>query len=170
MSCYSARFQGYLRTTAISMRPTSLQINNTPKTLLEPSFFSFLSRIQSPGSFRRLHLRHGLVTCSRSGAAASSSRTLALDRRNVALPYLQQQQSSNYGRYAYRDVSSDDSDHEFGSPQSQMVGVLDTLLLDFGFFFLLFFIFAVVKLVEGEEFLILFLIIYEVLVFAIEKE
>ncbi|XWS60984.1 hypothetical protein CRYUN_Cryun07bG0086300 [Craigia yunnanensis] len=120
MSCYSAIFQGYLRTTAISMRPTSFQINNTPKTLLKPSFFSFLSRTQSPGSFRRLHLRHGLVKCSRSWAAASSSRTLALDWRNIALPYLQQQQSSNYVRYAYRDVSSDDSDHEFGSPQSQM--------------------------------------------------
>ncbi|XP_022725158.1 DExH-box ATP-dependent RNA helicase DExH3-like isoform X2 [Durio zibethinus] len=121
MSCNSAIFQGYLRTTAMSLRPTSLQLNNTPKTLLKLSFFSFLYTTQSPGSFRRLHLRRGLVTCSRSGAAAaSSSRTLALDRRNILLPCLQQQQSFNYGSDAYRDVSSDDSDHEFGSPQSQM--------------------------------------------------
>ena len=134
MLCYSAIFQGFLRPTAMSLRPTSLQLNNTRKTFLKPSFFSFLSRTQSPGSFRRLHLRHGLVTCSRSGTASSSSRTLALDWRNMALPYLQQQQSSNYGRYACQDVSSDDSDHEFGSSQSQMVGFLDTLLLDFGNF------------------------------------
>ncbi|XWS50778.1 hypothetical protein CRYUN_Cryun12cG0117600 [Craigia yunnanensis] len=125
MPCYSAIFQGFLWPTAMSLRPTSLQLNNTPKHFLKPSFLSFLSKTQSPGSFRRLHLRHGLVTCSRSGTASSSSsssssRTLALDWRNMALPYLQQQQISNYGRYAYQDVSSDESDHEFGSPQSQM--------------------------------------------------
>ncbi|XP_022738785.1 DExH-box ATP-dependent RNA helicase DExH3-like isoform X2 [Durio zibethinus] len=119
MPCYSAIFQGYLRTT-MSLRTTCLQLNNNPKTFLKPSFFSFHSRTQSLGSFRRLHLRHDLVTCSRPGTAAASSRSLALDWRNTALPYLQLQQISNYGRYAYQDVSSDDSDHEFGSPQPQM--------------------------------------------------
>ncbi|EOY21156.1 hypothetical protein QUC31_007207 [Theobroma cacao] len=119
MPCYAAIFQGYLRTTAMSLRPNSLQLNNTPKTLLKPCFFSFLSR-KPPASFRRLHLRHGLVTCSGYRAATASSRTPGLDWRNIALPSLQQQQSSNYGRYAYQDVSSDDSDHEFGSTQSQM--------------------------------------------------
>ncbi|MBA0859460.1 hypothetical protein Goshw_007082 [Gossypium schwendimanii] len=118
MSCYSAIFQGYLRTTAMSLRPASLQLNNSPKILLKPCSFSFVPRTQSPGSFRRLHLRNGLVRCSKSGTAASSSRTIALDWRNVALPY-SELQSSNYGRYAYQDVSGDDSDHEFGSPQSQ---------------------------------------------------
>ncbi|XVE58736.1 hypothetical protein DITRI_Ditri04bG0193000 [Diplodiscus trichospermus] len=120
MSRCSAIFQGYFRITAMSLRPTSLQLNRTPKTILKPSFSSFVSRTQTPGCFRRLHLRYGLVTCSGSGSAAASSRTLALDCRNVALPYFQQQQSSNYGRYAYQDVSSDDSDHEFGSPRSEM--------------------------------------------------
>ncbi|XVF53845.1 hypothetical protein PTKIN_Ptkin05aG0131500 [Pterospermum kingtungense] len=120
MPCYSAIFQGYLRTTAMSLGPNSLKLNCTPKSFLKPSFFSFLSRTQSPASFRCLHLRHRRVTCSNSGAAASSSRTLTLDWRSISLPYLQRQQSSNYGRYAYQDVSSDDSDHEFGSPPSQM--------------------------------------------------
>ncbi|XVF12264.1 hypothetical protein REPUB_Repub08aG0100600 [Reevesia pubescens] len=119
MPCYSAIFQGYLRTSTMSLRPTSLQLYNTPKTLLKPSFFSFLPRTHSPASSRRLHLRHAILICSRSGPAAASSRTLSLDSKNIALPYLQQQ-TSNYGRYAYRDVSSDDSDHEFGSPHSQM--------------------------------------------------
>ncbi|GMJ10853.1 hypothetical protein like AT1G48650 [Hibiscus trionum] len=115
MSCYSAIFQGYLRTTAMSLRPTSLQLNNTPKTLIKPCLVSFISRTQSPGSSRRLHLRNGLVRCAKSAAA---SRTLPLDWRNIALPY-SQHQSSNYGRCAYQDVSGEDSDHEFGSPESQ---------------------------------------------------
>jgi ATP-dependent RNA helicase DHX36 len=31
-------------------------------------------------------------------------------------------QSFNYGRFAYRDVSSDESDYELGSSQKEMVG------------------------------------------------
>lgn len=145
----------------MSLRPASLQLNNSPTIILKPCSFSFVPRTQPPGSFRRLHLRNGLVRCSKSGtAAAASSRIIALDWRNVALPY-SELQSSNYGRYAYQDVSGDDSDYEFGSPQSQsqMVGFLDTLLLDFckfSIFFLLLFIFAAVKLEGGEEFVVPF--------------
>ncbi|OMO51588.1 Double-stranded RNA-binding protein [Corchorus capsularis] len=118
---YTSIFQGYLKTTAMYLRPTSLYLNNSPNNLLKPSFFSSLSRAQPAVSFRRFHLRRGLVRCSasRPAAAASSSKTIGLDWRNISLPYLQQQ-SSNYGRYAYQDVSSDESDLEFGSPQSQM--------------------------------------------------
>ena len=42
-------------------------------------------------------------------------------QRNLAFPFLQHQSCSNYGRFAYDDVSSDDSDVEFGSPHGQMV-------------------------------------------------
>lgn len=42
-------------------------------------------------------------------------------QRNLAFPFWQHQPSSNYGRFAYEDVSSDDSDVEFGSPPGQMV-------------------------------------------------
>lgn len=43
-----------------------------------------------------------------------------LRRRSIALPFWHQQ-SSNYGRFAYQDVSSDDSDVE---SQQQLVSIM----------------------------------------------
>ncbi|KAJ0106154.1 hypothetical protein Patl1_19733 [Pistacia atlantica] len=60
--------------------------------------------------------RHAVLSCS--GAA---TRTRRLNWKNVSWPYLEQQ-TSNYGRFAYQDVSGDDSDREFGSNQQQMCG------------------------------------------------
>ncbi|KAJ6677010.1 DEXH-BOX ATP-DEPENDENT RNA HELICASE DEXH5 MITOCHONDRIAL [Salix viminalis] len=40
----------------------------------------------------------------------------------LALPYTRSMQSFNYGRFAYRDVSSDESDYELGSSQKEMTG------------------------------------------------
>lgn len=61
-------------------------------------------------------LQRGSITCFRR---AADSRTLELDSRKIDIPYLQQQRSLNYGRFAYEDVSSDESDLELGSPQQQ---------------------------------------------------
>ncbi|KAJ0049657.1 hypothetical protein Pint_16939 [Pistacia integerrima] len=60
--------------------------------------------------------RHAVLSCS--GAA---TRTRRLNWKNVSWPYLEQQ-TSNYGRFAYQDVSGDDSDREFGPNQQQMCG------------------------------------------------
>ncbi|KAL5817928.1 hypothetical protein ACOSQ3_026306 [Xanthoceras sorbifolium] len=118
----------FIRTTAMTMslRPTSLHSYISPKTLFKPSLLSFLANKNKTLAFRSLHhcyshlpirlRRHGVVTCSRA-----SSRTLGLDWRTDPVSYLQQQ-NSNYGRFAYQDESSDDSDREFGSPHEQMCG------------------------------------------------
>lgn len=101
----------------MSLRPTTSLFHLSPKTLLKSSLFSLLlSRNQclSFRSFPQLR-RYGAVTCS--GAATRARR---LNWKNVSWPYLEQQ-CSNYGRFAYLDVSSDESDREFGSKQQQMV-------------------------------------------------
>lgn len=120
MPHYSAIF---IRTTAMSLRPTSLQLCRLPKILVKPSP---MSRVQTRYFFGHLHLlrptlgltclQRGSITCFRR---AADSRTLELDSRKIDIPYLQQQRSLNYGRFAYEDVSSDESDLELGSPQQQ---------------------------------------------------
>ncbi|GAV67332.1 dsrm domain-containing protein/DEAD domain-containing protein/Helicase_C domain-containing protein/HA2 domain-containing protein/OB_NTP_bind domain-containing protein [Cephalotus follicularis] len=127
MPFYSAIFKGCSKTTpatTMSLRfTTSLKLHRTPKTLINPSILLFLVKRRSHTtlsfSSRPANLDRGVFTCS-----GASSRTLGLDWRSVGLPYLQQQQqqSSNYGRYAYQDESSDDSDFEYGSSQHQKSG------------------------------------------------
>ncbi|KAK2647975.1 hypothetical protein Ddye_015464 [Dipteronia dyeriana] len=124
----------FIRTTSMTMslRPTSLHSYVSPKTLLKPTLlsFSFLVFKNKTLAFRSLHhfqfphlpsrlRRHAAVTCSRAAA-----KTLGLDLRTVSVPYLQQQrqQNSNYGRFAYKDESSDDSDRELDSRQEQVSG------------------------------------------------
>lgn len=57
------------------------------------------------------------------------TRTRRSDWKAVSFPYLEQR-TSNYGRYAYQDVSSDESDHEFASTQQQPVSVFFFPFLD----------------------------------------
>ncbi|GLT60383.1 hypothetical protein SLA2020_331510 [Shorea laevis] len=121
MPCYSAIFQGFFRTTAMSLRPTSLPFHKSSKIIIRPSLIPFISRTQAPAFLRSLHFKPLLVRCGVDGLTCSgaASRTLGFDWRTVSLPHLLQQ-SSSYGRFAYDDMSSDDSDRELGSPQSQM--------------------------------------------------
>ncbi|ESR64932.1 hypothetical protein CICLE_v10007274mg [Citrus x clementina] len=115
-------------TMTMALRPTSLNFYRAPKALLKPSPLSLLVVKNQAVAFRLLHhyhyhlpfhlsrRRHAVVTCS--GAV---TRTRRLDWKAVSYPLLEQQ-TSNYGRYAYQDESSDDSDREFGSTQQQMCG------------------------------------------------
>ncbi|XP_015882948.3 DExH-box ATP-dependent RNA helicase DExH3 [Ziziphus jujuba] len=145
MPC-SAMFQGYIRT--MSLTPTTTTATATTcmvfrsKTLhcnnLKHSLLSFVMR-HNKNSFhtQRLcrfyctngHVGLGGFTC----LSSSSSRTVEVDWRQRQRQRLRQrsvdnnmlfwnhQQSLNYGRYAYQDVSSsDDSDMEIGSSRSQL--------------------------------------------------
>jgi hypothetical protein len=53
-------------------------------------------------------------------------------QRRVARP-LWDQQSSSYGRFAYQDVSSDESDRELGPAQQQSVSFKLPHFVEFGF-------------------------------------
>ena len=116
---YSAIFHGYIRTTtvpflAISLRPTSYF--RAPNTL-KPSLLPFFSRNRHPrfgNSHVRPYSRHR-VTCSALDVVRNGRQ------RRVATSFWYQQ-SSGYGRYAYQDVSSDESDRDSGSTQQQLVG------------------------------------------------
>ena len=116
---YSAIFHGYFRTTttpflAISLRPTSYF--RAPNTL-KPSLLPLFSRNRPPGfgnSHVRPYSRHR-VTCSALDVVRNGRQ------RRVATSFWYQQ-SSGYGRYAYQDVSSDESDRDSGSTQQQLVG------------------------------------------------
>lgn len=73
-----------------------------------------------PVSYRLRH--HGAVAVRCFGAGQAGNVGF-LDLKRVAFPCMGMQQSLNYGRFAYQDdVSSDDSDREFGSSQRERVG------------------------------------------------
>lgn len=76
----------------------------------------------------------------RSAAAASSgasstslefdwqeNRCLHSKQRNGALPYWMQQQNSQYSRFAYDDLSEEDSDREMGSSQQLCASTLNNV-------------------------------------------
>ncbi|XP_022134969.1 DExH-box ATP-dependent RNA helicase DExH3 [Momordica charantia] len=127
---YSIFFRGYFRApVSISLRPTSPFPFYTPSSVFRPWVRRlFFSRKLSMGL---LNLHHhpgpvsGVRCMSQSKWVEVASREKQHDvrgsrQRNVALPFWQHQPTSNYGRFAYEDVSSDDSDIEFGSPPGQM--------------------------------------------------
>jgi hypothetical protein len=117
---YSAIFQGYIRTTttpllSMSLRPTATTYFRAPKSL-RPSLLPFFTRNRPP-RFGNSHVRpysRPRVTCS----AVEVDRRVR--QRRVAMPFWNQQ-SSGYGRFAYQDVSSDESDSELGPAQQQSV-------------------------------------------------
>ncbi|KAJ6759838.1 DEXH-BOX ATP-DEPENDENT RNA HELICASE DEXH5 MITOCHONDRIAL [Salix purpurea] len=116
----------------MSLRPSStktaksLHSHFKTKTTLKPSLF-FLSSLVSIRNHQTLSLtnqplprplrfrHHGILSVKCFGVADSHSSKLAL-------PYARSMQSFNYGRFAYRDVSSDESDYELGSSQKEMTG------------------------------------------------
>ncbi|KAJ7970316.1 putative ATP-dependent RNA helicase [Quillaja saponaria] len=132
----AAIFQGYFRTTATTSSPfltmsvkNSIVLSHKTRVNLKPCLLYRSMRNQSIG-LRKLYVppyskRVGVVYL------AASSRSVDVDwkvgqgvgfrHRSVSFPFWHQQ-SSNYGRFAYQDVTSDDSDHEFGSSQQQMSG------------------------------------------------
>ncbi|KAM7268166.1 hypothetical protein ACFE04_010332 [Oxalis oulophora] len=90
-----------------------------------------------------------VVSSRRRVIKCASSRTVGLDWR-AKLSYLQHQQYSNYGRFAYQDFSSDESDIEYGNRNgngngmrqnknhSQLVAILEAEgCLEFGLLVLL---------------------------------
>ncbi|KAJ6340361.1 hypothetical protein OIU77_008173 [Salix suchowensis] len=116
----------------MSLRPSStktaksLHSHYKTKTTLKPSLF-FLSSLVSIRNHQTLSFtnqplprplrfrHHGILSVKCFGVADSHSKKLAL-------PYTRSMQSFNYGRFAYRDVSSDESDYELGSSQKEMTG------------------------------------------------
>lgn len=119
-----------LRTT-MSLRP-SIPIRANAK---KPTF-SIKSSLQHFSAMRSSSLVIGSSVYVlpprrlRSAAAASSgasstslefdwqeNRCLHSKQRNGALPYWMQQQNSQYSRFAYDDLSEEDSDREMGSSQ-----------------------------------------------------
>jgi ATP-dependent RNA helicase DHX36 len=129
---YSAIFQGYIRITttpllSMSLRPTATTYFRVPKSL-RPSLLPFFTRNRPP-LLRNSHVRpysRARVTCS----AVEVDRRVR--QRRVARP-LWDQQSSSYGRFAYQDVSSDESDRELGPAQQQSVSFRLPHFVEFGF-------------------------------------
>ncbi|KAK6925316.1 hypothetical protein RJ641_009642 [Dillenia turbinata] len=87
----------------------------------------------SPSFFIPLSLRLGFgapVTCSATRPVEfdwrDNQRTLSR-RKTVPFPFWNQQQSSWYGRYAYDEVSDDDSDKDVGSSQQMGASTLDNI-------------------------------------------
>lgn len=134
MPC-SALFQGYIRTMSLGPTTTnSLAFLKTQNKIMpfKPSFLlGFVLR-------QRSHSNRSIGFCNvygpprhlgcRDFMCLASSGAVEVDGRQrqrsaaATLPFWQQQQSLNYGRYAYQDVSSsEDSDNEFGSSRQQMV-------------------------------------------------
>lgn len=134
MPCYSAIFQGFIKTnTIMSLRPPTtatplhfhFHFHLNPNKTLKPSLFSVASFVTlrchqiKTVRYAPSHLKHhGVVRCF---GVADRVAVGFWDWRTFALPYLCMQ-SLNYGRYAYQDESSDDSDLEVGSPQQALVG------------------------------------------------
>ncbi|KAJ6970058.1 DExH-box ATP-dependent RNA helicase DExH3 [Populus alba] len=118
--------------TIMSLRPTStktaksLHFHYKAKTTLKPSLFSSssfvsvrnhqtLSLTNQPLP-RPLRFRHHGIFSFKCFVVAD------FHSKKLALPYTRSMQSFNYGRFAYRDVSSDESDYELGSSQKEMTG------------------------------------------------
>ncbi|KAL2342375.1 hypothetical protein Fmac_003660 [Flemingia macrophylla] len=95
---YSAIFQGFIRFKAMSRLPLTLR----------PSL-PFIS----PTPFHRTAVR--LRSCSAALHVVNDTR-----HRTIALPFWHQR-TSGYGRFAYQDVSSDDSDVEFAPSHNHQV-------------------------------------------------
>ncbi|PKI60015.1 hypothetical protein CRG98_019603, partial [Punica granatum] len=113
---YAAIFQGCLRT-AVSVRLCSLQFRRqlVKASALGPT----VRRTQAAGFRTALYLRRRAVvpTCFAGSVLEAEWR----QRSNADLQLLNRQSSKHYGRFAYQDVSSDESDLEIGSSQSQLL-------------------------------------------------
>lgn len=137
---YSPIFQGFIRTTAsaatlfltMSLRGPPFISSHITLRARRPSLLSISTRHQALGS-RCFYVSPNIRSQLGVVRSVAPSRTTEVDwkerqgvgfrRRSIALPFWHQQ-SSNYGRFAYQDVSSDDSDVESGSSQQQLVSIM----------------------------------------------
>ncbi|KAF8390072.1 hypothetical protein HHK36_024593 [Tetracentron sinense] len=141
---YSALLRGCLSTgpyLTMSLRPTTLQsplrsYPKFPKTLKFSFSGAMKDRALTYGAvYTPPHrLRSVIVSSSSSGVPARSlefdwqeNQGLVLSPRNGYNPYSQQQQSLQYGRYAYDDYSEDDSDREMESSSKIGASTLDNI-------------------------------------------
>ncbi|XP_038879207.1 DExH-box ATP-dependent RNA helicase DExH3 [Benincasa hispida] len=122
-------FHSYIRTSmSISFRPTSSPFSIS-STRFRPWIPHLFTRRNLSMGFVNFQSRPGLVSgvrCTNQSKwvevalrEKQQDHVKGFRQRNVAFPFWQHQPCSNYGRFAYEDVSSDDSDVEFGSPQGQ---------------------------------------------------
>ncbi|KAI4347227.1 hypothetical protein L6164_008057 [Bauhinia variegata] len=111
MSC-SSIFQGSTRT-VMSRRGLIFLSSLKTHRALRPSLLFISMRNQAIGFRSFYYSPPKTVEVDREERQGTGFR-----QKTIALPFWHQQ-SSNYGRLAYRDVSSDESDVEFGSSQSQ---------------------------------------------------
>ena len=136
----SSFFNSYFRRTSmsISFKPTSPFPFSTRFTPWTPRLFT--RRNISMGFVNLHHSRpasvSGVVRCSTTQSKwvevslkeKQQDHVKGFKQRNIAFPFGQHQSSYNYGRFACDDVSSDESDVEFGSPQAQRVCFFSLLL------------------------------------------
>ncbi|KAA0058112.1 DExH-box ATP-dependent RNA helicase DExH3 [Cucumis melo var. makuwa] len=127
----SSFFNSYFRRTSmsISFKPTSPFPFSTRFTPWIPRLFT--RRNISMGFVNLHHSRpatlSGVVRCSTTQSKwvevalkeKQQDHVKGFKQRNIAFPLWQHQSCYNYGRFACDDVSSDESDVEFGSPQAQ---------------------------------------------------
>ncbi|XP_050232144.1 DExH-box ATP-dependent RNA helicase DExH3 [Mercurialis annua] len=123
MSCYSSIFQGSIRTSPVMLRTSfALRSCKTLKQQKQHSLFSLASLFSTTNHRQTLASRLVLLNYKRQRADRGSASV-------GVLPYLSLQ-NLNYGRFAYQDVSSDDSDREIGSNsqgKSQSGSTLDNI-------------------------------------------
>ncbi|XP_065865720.1 DExH-box ATP-dependent RNA helicase DExH3-like isoform X2 [Euphorbia lathyris] len=123
MSRYSTIFRGSTRTSTVtSLRaPFHFQFLKTPhKTLIQTSVVSFASSLTMT-NHPKFVFRPVLFApqyFKRKGTVSCSGSLDFWDWKTVALPYLSFQ-NSNYGRFAYQDASTDESDCELGAPTNR---------------------------------------------------
>lgn len=125
---YSAIFRAYFRTNTtsslvMSVRPTTTAHLRAPKTL-KPSLLTAFMR-QRPAGIKNSHGPR--LICS------AIQVDWRVRHRSLPIPFWDQQ-SSSYGRFAYQDDSSDESDRELGSSQQQLVSLRLAHYVEFNFF------------------------------------
>lgn len=115
---YSAIFQGCLRTSE-SVRPCSLLLHRA--LVKAPAFAHAVMRAQTAGLTTTTYFRRRAVApmCFARSPVEVDWR----QRSSTVLQLLNRQSSNQYGRFAYQDASSDESDLEDGPAQSQLVGL-----------------------------------------------
>ncbi|KAF7819932.1 DExH-box ATP-dependent RNA helicase DExH3 [Senna tora] len=138
---YSAIFHGFHRATSsaatlfltMSLRGSPFVSSHVTLRARRPSssLLSTSLRRQPLGS-RSFHVRPKIrsqlgVVCSVAPSRitevdSNERKGVGFRRKSIGLPFWHQQ-SSNYGRFAYQDESSDESDVELGSSQQQLNGL-----------------------------------------------
>ncbi|XP_043694999.1 DExH-box ATP-dependent RNA helicase DExH5, mitochondrial-like [Telopea speciosissima] len=146
---YSAFLRGYLRTgpyLTMSLRPTALQFQSRSNSRRSPETFKTTATVFGAMKDRAVafgsvyvppRLRSVITSSANSGVSTRSldfdwrdNQGLVYSPRGRSYPSLQpqqQQQSFQYGRYAYDDYSDDDSERETESSSQVGASTLDNI-------------------------------------------